>query len=108
MYSIGQDGIDSNGDHWPLHAAVARELGGEIKPFDVYQGPYVVIGGDVRVGDAPYAVAVQGLGVVRLWLSSDDGYFCQWYNEATGRASEEFPYHDEGWAVEAARSLVGR
>ena len=98
MYSIGQDGIDSNGDHWPLHAAVARELGGEIKPFDVYQGPYVVIGGDVRVGDAPYAVAVQGLGVVRLWLigvEGTDGALLQWYNEATEESSDPFWWEDE-------------
>jgi hypothetical protein len=42
MHRIDQDtGIDSNGDGWPLHLAIAKHTGGELRPFDVYQGPYI-------------------------------------------------------------------
>lgn len=41
MHSIDPDGNDSNGESWPVHAAVARALGCELRPFDKYCGPYI-------------------------------------------------------------------
>lgn len=91
---------------YPLHFAIADSFGGEVKPFDQYQGPYVVIGDDVRIGRTPYAVAPRGLGVVRLWLCSDDGAECYIYNEANERRSELFWYDDEVGAVCAAQEVL--
>lgn len=96
-------------ENFPLHFAVADALGGEVKPFDQYQGPYVVIGDDVRCGAPPYAVAPVGLGVVRLWLCTKDDTFAMIYNEATERSSPEFPLwrpDEVELAVKAARSVA--
>ena len=41
MASIDKHGTDSNGDHWPLHARVARRLRCKLRPFDKYTGPYI-------------------------------------------------------------------
>lgn len=97
---------------YPIHFAIAKEFGGTVEPFDHYQGPYVVIGGDVRLGDEPYAVAVQGLGVVRLWLCTDDGAFGSIYNEANEAQSDEFPLYTRDpeeakrYAIDAAREVL--
>lgn len=93
---------DVTREAFPLHFAMADAVGGTVQPFDVYQGPYVLVGADVRIGAAPYAVAPRGLGVVRLWLCSDDGAICTVYNEATEEQSPPFMWDDEAAAVEAA------
>lgn len=42
MGCIDQDGYDPlNKERWVIHAAVAKAVHGELKPFDVYQGPYI-------------------------------------------------------------------
>lgn len=41
MAWITQDGRDSNGDNYPTQAAIAAALGCDLRPFDVYIGPYV-------------------------------------------------------------------
>lgn len=97
---------DVTRETWPTHFAIADALGGTVEPFDQYQGPYICVGGDVRIGAEPYAVAPRGLGVVRLWLCRDDGADCYVYNEATEEKSEPFFELDEWAAVEAARSVV--
>ncbi len=91
---------------FPTHFAIADAVGGTVQPFDVYQGPYVLVGADVRIGSEPYAIAPRGLGVVRLWLCSDDGAICTVYNEATDKQSEPFFWDDEGSAIEAAESVL--
>lgn len=73
-YINPETGEDSNGDIWESHLAVAQAVGGTLKPFDVYQGPYIVIGADTRVGQSPYALAVRGLGIVRLWIGDNHVY----------------------------------
>lgn len=74
MAWIKKDGTDSNGDCWPIHASIARQLKGELRPFDVYQGPYVVVSGH------------------RLWIVSvpetNSDYFFKLYDETT----DEFMY----------------
>lgn len=32
---------DVDPDEWPIHKKVADALGGELRPFDQYQGPYI-------------------------------------------------------------------
>lgn len=102
---------DLTPETYPLHFAIAKALGGEVKPFDVYQGPYVVIGPDHRAGDEPYAYCPRGLGIVRLWITDDDeagGTVV--YNEDTEAKSTPFwPYGAgaEEAAVEAAWEVVG-
>ena len=92
---------------WPVHAAIAAALGGSLEPFDQYQGPYVLIGPDARVGQQPYALCLPG--PVRLWLVSEDGGFGHVWREDTRTQSEDFPLYapfTEELAVEAARELV--
>lgn len=108
MFSIDQDGNDSNGDTWDLHAAIAQAIGGQLHPFDVYQGPYISVGPDLRVGDAPYAMPVQHLGLIRLWVSSDDGVGTYIYREDTDESSESFFMGDHQWGIDLALSLLGR
>ena len=111
MLFITQDGTDQDGDVWHIHAEVAKAVGGKLKPFDKYQGPYISIGPDLRVGNNPYAIPVRlrgGGGFVRLWLTTDDDYFGRVYREDTDTLSEPFPMEDMEMAIEAAKSLLER
>ena len=72
-------GKEADGTVWSTHAAIVRALRragytANIKPFDQYQGPYIAVGSDVRLGSGPYAMAPRLPGVVRLWLSEDEGF----------------------------------
>jgi hypothetical protein len=103
---------DVTEEAYPLHFAIAKALGGEVKPFDMYQGPYVVIGGDFR-GEGVYAPLIQHLGIVRLWIGEDgdgDGYV---FNEANDKQSQPFPLYPsieedvvKELAVEAAKEVL--
>lgn len=84
---------------WPVHKAIADALGGELKPFDQYQGPYVLIGQDALVGSKPYQVALPG--PCRLWVMLGTVW-----REDTRQESEPFLSWDIGGAVEAARNLM--
>ena len=106
MRHINQKGEDSNGEYWGVHAAIARAVKGRLEPFDVYQGPYIVAGPDLRVGTAPYQLAVQHLGIKRLWLVTDDGFLGQVYREDTDTFSEPFICYDTRAACRAARQLL--
>ena len=106
MHSINQKGIDSNGDSWPTHAAIARAVKGNLKPFDVYQGPYIVVGQDQWVGKPPYHLPVLNVGVIRLWLSSIDSKTAQIWREDTDTLSEPFFYDDTRTACKEARKLL--
>ena len=75
---------------YPLHFAIADELGGEVRPFDQYQGPYV---------QTPKG---------NLWLCPlEDTCFVFVYNERTGNKSACFPWDamDE-LVVEAALEVT--
>lgn len=100
---------DVTEEAFPVHFAIAKALGGTVEPFDQYQGPYVVIGRDIRVGSEPYATAPTGLGIKRLWLCSLDGTVCTIYNEATDKTSDAFLWGDDSTieeAINAARSVL--
>ena len=91
MASITQDGIDSDGESWALHAAVAKAVSGELRPFDKYQGPYI---------RSPKGT---------LWLYSDDGYVAYVWNESTDKTSDPFPMWGkaaEEYAAYAALSVI--
>ena len=101
-YIDPKTGEDSNGETWPLHAKIAQELNGEIKPFDVYQGPYVVIGGDLTIGNIPYAMPILHLGIIRLWICEDaTGSFV--YREDIDKAE---PFWNDEDVVSAAMELL--
>ena len=108
MYSINQDGEDSSGNIWPIHAAIAKALGGTLQPFDQYQGPYILIGQDVRVGNAPNQSAVQNMGVIRLWLVVGGDDLGQVYREDTDRLSESFLQSDIRTAIICAGRLMSQ
>lgn len=89
---------DPTPEEYPLHYAIAEALGGTVRPFDKYQGPYVSIGMDLHVGAAPYAVPIEGFGIIRLWICQDDnGRHATIYNEANSQKSRPFRL----WAGEA-------
>ena len=81
---MSQQELDANGHmEWPLHYAIAEALGGTVRPFDQYQGPYVLIGED------------------RLWVSSEDGAEGVVYNEDNGKQSQPFLLNGAGAEEEA-------
>lgn len=41
MRGIDGDGRDTNGEEWPTHAYVARQMRAPLRAFDVYCGPYI-------------------------------------------------------------------
>lgn len=100
-------------ESYPLYFAIAKALKGTVEPFDQYQGHYVLIGKDIRLGREPYALAPRGLGIVRLWIVPDEhwpDYEARVYNEATDKLSEAFPLYckdAEELAVYAAREVMG-
>lgn len=78
---------------WPIHFAIADSLGGEVRAFDQYQGPYV-------------RASRQGNRRPRkLWLSYVADGFARLYDEVSDRQSRVFPYC-ESWAAEYAVGLV--
>lgn len=83
-----RSGRDSNGDEWPVHLAVARSVGGELRPFDVYCGPYILT--DTGC----------------LWISSDDGYHGEVFNERTRRIERFAPMSNTRRACAAARRCL--
>jgi hypothetical protein len=91
---------DVTPDAFPLHFAIARKFFGSVHPFDVYQGPYVLIS---NKGNKVHA---------KLWLIADndnDGAFATVYNESNDRQSETFdPYGPdaEDRAIDMAYSVI--
>lgn len=85
-------GEDSDGNVWFIHAMIAKLTGGQVTPFDMYQGPYVAIGGDLTAGLSPYAIPVKLPGIVRVWVqaSLEDVDAIVLYREDTKMAS--FPF----------------
>ncbi len=78
-------------ENFPLHFAIADALDGEVRPFDQYQGPYILTKG------------------ARLWLCTDDGEWATIYNEATNQSSAKFSLwgpDEVDLAVGAARSVI--
>jgi len=90
-------GEEPDGTVWPIHAAIAKALGGEVMPFDQYQGPYIVIGEGVRISNPPVP---RHLGFVCLWVGED--YI---YREDTDTTAIFF-LDDIEDAVRAARELM--
>jgi len=93
---------------WPMHHAIAKALGGTVKAFDQYQGPYVLVGSEIR-GQGVYAPAIPMKGTVRLWIQSAegaDGAELQVYNEDNEKLSEPFWWEDTNAAVDAAMSVL--
>jgi len=100
-----------NPEEWPLHFGIAEGLKKEskkveVKPFDYYQGPYIVIGDDITVGSCPYKIPVQNMGVIRLWLIPDeDGSdFVRLFREDTEQTSE--PFIDAEMGINLAKELL--
>jgi len=96
MSWVKANGDDSNGEGWPVHAAVARALRCRLRPWDVYCGPYI----QTKHG--------------KLWLSTDDGITgtaCLWpggvppaYREPL--TTDYFPYDDTNEALAACRAVL--
>jgi hypothetical protein len=78
-------------DAYPIHFDIADLFDGTVRPFDQYQGPYVL----TPDGD-------------RLWLCSDDGAICTIYNDKNDKQSEPFllDYEDTIEAINAAQSVT--
>ena len=110
MYHIDQDGKDDSGNEWTMHAAIAKALRAEgyeatLQPFDQYQGPYILVGKDVRLGQPPYAVATQHLGVIRLWLMFEGDETPCVYREDINALSC-YAWDDTEGAIACAKELM--
>jgi hypothetical protein len=84
-------GEDSNGEVWNVHAAIARHLDGILRPFDKYQGPYILVDG------------------AKLWLTTADGFVGRVYREDTEKVSFEFNLNTDNTehaAIVAAQLLL--
>ena len=92
MAWIKRSGLDSNGDEWGTHAAVARAIGGKLRPFDVYQGPYI------------------NAGMATLWICPIDESRAVIYREDFNACSMPFYMHgglsSTRNACRAARALM--
>ena len=118
MHHIDQDGKDDSGNEWTTHAAIAKALRDEgydatLQPFDQYQGPYILVGKDILVGERPYQLAVQNMGVIRLWVISAevDGFLqghSQIYREDADNLSDTFLQDDFEDAIACAKELMAR
>lgn len=82
-------------DAYPAHFAIAKAFGGTVKPFDQYQGPYVLI------------------GAARLWLCpEEDSGFGYIYNQDNEKKSAPFWLHWKNTdafattAIDAAREVL--
>lgn len=84
-----QSESDITRDEYPLWFVIADALGGEVEPFDVYQGPYVQVPGEGR-----------------LFVITPDGLSAQVWNEKTNEISDEFLAESENEAVDAAISVL--
>ncbi len=105
MYGIDPvTGEEPDGTVWSAHAAIAQAVGGTVQPFDQYQGPYVLIGPESRVGARPYAMPLPG--ATRLWVNTDWDGCAKVYREDTDTESEIFPMFDDEMAADAALSLI--
>ena len=93
MSWIDDKGNDSNGETWDLHAKVAKAVKGKLKPFDVYQGPYIYVK-NTRLWIGPAKDEIEGLLSV--------------YNEQTEVESLPFAWNDTKSAIEAAKNLLTR
>ena len=90
---------DLTKEDYPFHFAVAKSLGGLVKPFDLYQGPYVLL-------------PLEG---IRLWLVPafpEDPYSTEvcWYDDSSEKTSQIFyGFCDNNRAAcRAARKLLGK
>ncbi len=88
MGEISPEGEDDAGNVWSTHAAIARALGGELHPFDQYQGPYINVKG------------------YTLWLTTEDGVTGRVYNETAKMYSDPFNIEDLASATEAAQQVI--
>ena len=104
-YIDNKTGIDSNGECWPIHLAIAQACNGELKPFDSYQGPYIVVGTDVVAQpESDYRIPIQGFGIVRLWLWYENEIDLVIYREDTQQSVR--CWDDPESAIEAAKELL--
>ena len=113
MCNIDQDGKDDSGNEWTMHAAIVKALRAEgydatLQPFDQYQGPYILVGKDIRVGERPYQLAVQNMGVIRLWIVVDSDGEGLVYREDIDASSDAFWCDDIEGAIDGARELLAR
>ena len=92
---IKPNGDAGNGESYPLHAAVARNLRSPLRPFDTYIGPYIA--------------HKRG----KLFISSEDGIVgtvCLWPGGVAPafrepKVAEFFPLDDVEAATVAARQV---
>jgi len=92
----GMSRSDVTREAFPLHFAIADRTGGEVQPFDVYQGPYVY-------------VERNGKGK-RFWIiDGEDGFSAQVYEDHEDLFSMPFPAYapmSEELAADAAEYIL--
>src|SRR3990167_7080000 len=99
--SIDRNGLDSNGDQWETHAAVARALRRRLRPFDKYIGPYIdTRGGKLFLGSCDCQPCGGSDGVGCLW---PDGGVPAYREPITFSYG---PAHDVDEAINAARQCL--
>lgn len=78
-------------ENYPIHFAIANAINGVVKPFDQYQGPYILV------------------KYTRLWVIVSDESLISIFNETSQHQSDEFIPNGTTTlvdAVNAAQSLL--
>lgn len=91
-------------EEWSLHAAIADEFDGQLRAFDVYQGPYILV-------TLPF-------GVLKFWIAPAEEFpeydavvFRDSFRGDDGECSEPFncySVHVKEDVICAVRELIGR
>ena len=112
--SILGDGTYCIRPNYPTHFKLADALrrrgykNATVEAFDTYQGPYIAVNGDIKIGNPPYQYCPSGLGVIRLWLTEDRDQLPCLYREDTNKSYPIFDYDNVREIIRAALSLLSK
>jgi hypothetical protein len=91
-------------DYFALADSIKKKLHikASVEPFDVYQGPYVHIGGEVKLGNAPYQVSIGGMS---FW-KDEEGMWIERHGIGIGSMSEPIEIGDDISVIDYLKEMI--